>query len=201
MAILDAAIRVADAEGLEAVSVRRVAAELDARPMSLYSHFSSKKELLAAMTDDAVEEMLVPQPLPERWRQALATRARRMLAAFVAHPWLIPAFAQRPRPGPNSMKSAKQAAEAVSSLRLAGADVWQVQGIVNDYVIGYSFRVFASTDPEDLETALSHSDVFEFPELAELPDNMRLRSSLERFELGLQTVFDGIERRFLGAAD
>jgi hypothetical protein len=42
------------------------------------------------------------------------------------------------------------------------------------------------------------SDVVEFPELAALPDNLRNRSSIERFELGLQTVLDGIERRFLG---
>ncbi len=46
-AITEAAIRLADAEGLEAVSIRRVAAELDARAMSLYDHFASKRELLA----------------------------------------------------------------------------------------------------------------------------------------------------------
>lgn len=48
-----------------------------------------------------------------------------------------------------------------------------------------------------MEAAIAPSDVVEFPELAALPDNLRTRSSIDRFELGLQTVLDGIERRFL----
>jgi AcrR family transcriptional regulator len=196
-AITEAAIRLADAEGLEAVSIRRVAAKLDARAMSLYDHFASKRELLASMTDEVVGEMLVSQPLPEGWREALAVSARKMYAAFAAHPWLIFVFATRPSPGPNSVKIAKQAARAAAALPLEQSDVWNVQGIVNDYVLGYSFRIVATPNPEDMEAAIAASDVVEFPELAALPDNLRNRSSIERFDLGLQTVLDGIERRFL----
>ena len=187
----------ADAEGLEAVSIRRVAAELDARAMSLYDHFASKDELLASMTDQVVGEMLISKPLPEAWREAIAASARKMFAAFAAHRWLISVFAKRPSPGPNSVKLAKQQARAVTTLPLEQDDVWNVQGIVNDYVVGYSFRIGAIPNPEDMEAALAASDVGELPELAALPDNLRTRSSIERFELGLQTVLDGIERRFL----
>jgi AcrR family transcriptional regulator len=199
-AITAAAIRLADADGIEGVSIRRVAAELDARAMSLYSHFSSKSELLASMTDEAVGEMLVSQPLPEDWRGAVTVSARRMYAAFAGHPWLIFVFATRPSPGSNSVRLAKQMARAVADLPLEQAEVWQVQGIVNDYVTGYSFRLAASPQPEQMEAAISQSDVVEFPELAALPDNLRLRTSIERFELGLQTVLDGIEQHFLKAA-
>lgn len=195
--IVETAIRLADAEGLDAVSIRRVAAELDARAMSLYDHFASKDELLASMTDHAVGEMLVSKPLPEAWREAVAASARKMYGAFAAHPWLISVFAKRPSPGPNSAKLAKQQARAVTALPLEPGDVWNVLGIVNDYVVGYSFRIGATPNPEDMEAALAASDVVEFPELAALPDNLRTRSSIERFELGLQTVLDGIERQFL----
>lgn len=75
-----------------------------------------------------------------------------------------------------------------------------MQGIVNDYVIGYSFRTVGTVNPEDMEAAIAASDIVESPELAALPDNLRNRSSIERFELGLQTVLDGIERRFLDQA-
>jgi AcrR family transcriptional regulator len=196
-AITEAAIRLADAEGLEAVSIRRVAAELDGRAMSLYDHFASKRELLASMTDEVVGEMLVSQPLPQDWREAIAVSARTMYAAYAAHPWAIFAHAERVGPGPNGVKVAKQVARALATLPLEHGDVWQVQGIVNDYVIGYSFRTVATVNPEEMEAAIAASDVVEFPELAALPGNFRSRSLVERFELGLQTVLDGIERRFL----
>lgn len=196
-AITDVAIRLADAEGLEAVSIRRVAAELDARAMSLYDHFGSKRDLFASMNDEVVGEMLVSQPLPEAWREAVAVSARKMFAAYAGHPWAIFVTAERLDPGPNAVKLAKQMARGVATLPLEHGDVWQVQGIVNDYVIGYSFRTVGTVNPEDMEATIVASDVVEFPELAALPDNLRTRSSIERFELGLQTVLDGIERRFL----
>ncbi len=195
--ITEAAIRLADDDGLEAVSIRRVAAELDARAMSLYDHFASKRDLLASMTDEVVGEMLVSQPLPEPWREGVATSARTMYAAYARHPWAIFVAAERLGPGPNAIKLAKQMARALATLPLEHGDVWQVQGIVNDYVIGYSFRTVGTVNPEDMEAAIAPTDIVEFPELAALPDNLRTRSSIERFELGLQTVLDGIERRFL----
>lgn len=200
-AITGAAIRLADAEGLEAVSIRRVAAELDARAMSIYDHFASKRELLASMHDEVVGEMLVSQPLPEAWREAVAVSARKMHAAYARHPWAIFVAAEQLEPGPNAIKLAKQMARGVATLPLKHGDVWQVQGIVNDYVIGYSFRTVGTVNPEDMEAAIAATDMVEFPELAALPDNLRNRSSIERFELGLQTVLDGIEKRFLGHAD
>jgi AcrR family transcriptional regulator len=195
--IAEAAIRLADAEGLQAVSIRRVAAELDARAMSLYDHFASKRELLAAMADEVVGEMLASRPLPEAWREAVSVSARKMYAAYSRHPWAIFVTEERLAPGPNSIMFAKQMARGISTLRLEHGDVWQVQGIVNDYVVGYSFRTVGTVKPEDMEAAIAATDEVEFPELAALPDNLRSRSSIDRFELGLQTVLDGIDRRFL----
>jgi AcrR family transcriptional regulator len=195
--ITKAAIRLADAEGLEAVSIRRVAAELDARAMSLYDHFASKQDLLVSMVDEKVGEMLASQPLPNEWREAVAVSARKMYAAYAHHPWMLFVAVERARPGPNGVTLAKQMARALANLPLEHEDVWQVQGIVNDYVIGYSFRTVGTVNPEDMEAAIAASDLVEFPELAALPDSLRTRSSIDRFELGLQTVLDGIERRFL----
>lgn len=200
VAITEAAITIADAEGLDAVSIRRVAAELDARPMSLYTHISSKDDLLALMTEKLIEEMLVQQPLPEDWREAVATISRRQYAAFVAHPWLVLVFSRQARFGPNATRLAKQQARAVATLPLEPGEVWLLIGTVNDYMLGASLRAVAPPMAGDLADAISQSDVVEFPELAALQDTLRARSSAEPFELGLQTVLDGIERQFLGVS-
>ena len=69
--VVAAALALADAEGLEAVSIRRVAAELGVRPMALYTHIASKDDLVALMLHEMSGELLVPEPLPDDWREAL----------------------------------------------------------------------------------------------------------------------------------
>jgi AcrR family transcriptional regulator len=192
-AITEAAIRIADAEGLEAVSIRRVAAELDARPMSLYDHISSKDELLFLMVEEGNRMVLVEKPLPEDWREAVTAIATRMYEMFVEHPWFVFAYLRRPSFGPNSKRLAKQMIRSTESLPLEPGEVWGIQGSVNDYVLGHSFRAVAPVRAQS--KTISESDVVEFPELDSLRDYMRSRSSKERFEYGLQIVLDGVEEQ------
>src|SRR3954447_10985618 len=95
-AIVAAGIAVADAEGLAALSMRRVAAELDAAPMSLYRHVRDKDELLLRMMDAAISELALPDP-PSDWREGLDIAARALWAGFRRHPWL-PAALSLTRP-------------------------------------------------------------------------------------------------------
>jgi AcrR family transcriptional regulator len=95
-AIVAAGIAVADAEGLAALSMRRVAAELDGAPMSLYRHVSDKDELLLKMMDAAISEIALPAP-PQEWRQGLEVAARALWSGFRRHPWL-PAALSLTRP-------------------------------------------------------------------------------------------------------
>jgi AcrR family transcriptional regulator len=194
-AILEAAIRIADAEGLEAVSIRRIAAEIDARPMSLYDHFSSKDALLAAMADEIVSEVLVDPPLPDDWREAMTAIMRQLYGMLVRHPWLLAVTSRQPRFGPNSERQAAQLAEAMSGLSLDSAEMWILVGTVNDYVLGHSLRAISIPEPEELEDVIAEPAIDAIPELASLPDYLRTRDSVERFEAGLAAVLDGIERR------
>src|SRR3954469_16003347 len=95
-AIVAAGVAVADAEGLAALSMRRVAAELGAAPMSLYRHVRDKDELLLAMMDTAIAEVWLPEP-PAGWRAALELAGRALWAGFRRHPWL-PAALSLTRP-------------------------------------------------------------------------------------------------------
>lgn len=87
--IVAAAVRLADAEGLDAVSMGRVAAELGAAPMSLYRHVSAKEELLTLMVDAAWGDSPDPRAPGEGWRDGLSRWAWAMRTAIGQHPWAV----------------------------------------------------------------------------------------------------------------
>lgn len=98
--ILRAAVTVADADGLGAVSMARVATELGHSTMALYRHVRSKDELLALMADAALER---PPALPEGWRTGLETWARAILAVSARHPWIARLPIDGPPAGPGNL--------------------------------------------------------------------------------------------------
>jgi AcrR family transcriptional regulator len=196
-AIVKGAIKLADGEGLDAVTMRRLAAALDTRPTSLYAHIASKADLLALMMDEVVGMMLVDRPLPEDWREALSQIARRSHAAYAAHPWVLAAFARGSRLGPNALQHAKQHARAVSTLKLKPADVWSVVAIIDDFVIGNAMRIATRGSPPKLERLLAPGDLAISPELAEWQGKDLARVAQERFEVGLEAFLDAVELRFV----
>jgi AcrR family transcriptional regulator len=116
--IIAAALEIADAEGIEAVSIRRIATKLDSRPMSLYSHIEHKGDLVDLMLDEVMAEAHLPGPVPDDWREALRQIAQATRAAARAHPWMIASAFGRPRLGPNFLRHIDQSLAAVSTLPL-----------------------------------------------------------------------------------
>jgi AcrR family transcriptional regulator len=196
-AIVETAVRIADEEALDAVSIRRVAAKLDARAMSLYDHISSKADLLSLMAEKVIEETLVEGPMPADWREALTVLARLYYATLVAHPWLAVSQSMGIRFGSTSKRAIEQVREATDGLPLDLADVWLIQGTVNDYVLGHALRAVTGPSSEGLKKLVPDSDVAETPALDTLRDSFRTRSSVERFEAGLRIVLDGVELEVL----
>ncbi|MFI8822600.1 TetR/AcrR family transcriptional regulator C-terminal domain-containing protein [Streptomyces sp. NPDC053431] len=90
--IVAAAVEVADTEGLAAVSMRRVAAELGVATMSLYRHVADKDDLLTRMMDAVIAERPLPDEAPADWRAAIELAVRRLWELFRRHPWLAPAL-------------------------------------------------------------------------------------------------------------
>ncbi|MCA2213830.1 TetR/AcrR family transcriptional regulator [Jidongwangia harbinensis] len=103
-AIVAAAVVLADAEGLAAVSMRAVAGALGTGAGSLYRYLSSRDDLLDLMTDAAMAEMR-PYPDGDRpWPDAMLTVARRQLELYRRHRWLIDAATRPAAPGPNVLE-------------------------------------------------------------------------------------------------
>jgi AcrR family transcriptional regulator len=110
--IVDTAIALADAEGLDAVSIRRIAAVLKVRPMSLYSHVASKEDLLDLMHDRAGSEALLGE-VPDDWRDALRAIAHGTRAVVLRHPWLLATGSGRRGIGPSTLRHFDESAGAV----------------------------------------------------------------------------------------
>ena len=215
--IAAAAVRIADKEGFEAVSMRRVAAELGAGTMSLYHYVANKKELVALMDNALMGELLVPGELPSDWRAALTTIAERTREVFVRHPWALEAMKGSEEGGPNGTRHFEQSLQAVAGTGLDWRGRLELVYLVDEYVFGFAMRE-AYTEAEgltDVESALAWApdsvvEYFgeliatgEFPELAKLPGEGDTRETLRqivsvmmdqgRFRRGLDRLLDGVE--------
>ena len=98
-----AAIRLMDAEGFDALSMRRIAEELDTGAASLYWHVGSKDGLLDLVFDELIGEVKVPDPDPPRWREQVKDLARAQRAGTLRHPYVVRVSIGRIPMGPNAL--------------------------------------------------------------------------------------------------
>src|ERR1700759_1763735 len=138
--IVAAAMRIADAEGVEAVSMRRLADELGVATMTPYTHVESKDELIDLMRDAVAAEMILPEPIPEDWRAALRAIAHRTKDAYEAHPWRLDIASRRPRARINRLRHVEQSVGIMVRLEVAPQTGRAILMSIDDYVIGYCAR-------------------------------------------------------------
>ena len=208
------AIEIADNEGFDAVSMRNVARALGVGTMSLYHYIRTKDDLVALIDDRLMAEVVVPDDeLPEHWRDALATIARRSHAAWAQRPWTLYAW-QGARIGPNGLKHMEQSLRAVSGLGLSRAERLELITLVDDYAIGYTLRQrdlpqLQADDWAELDAMVDYMSTWVesggYPSLTAFFGDDDPASAWrevaseafdeDRFERGLQTVLDGIELR------
>jgi AcrR family transcriptional regulator len=210
--IAEAALKIADTEGFEAVSMRRVASELGAGTMTLYHYVRTKDELVALMDNSVMGELLIPDgELPSDWREALTLIAHKTLETFARHPWTL----EMSDAGiaPNGLRHMEQSVAAVAQLDLDFVESFEIITLVDDFVFGHAMRGRGPgpSDPaarqEWLERAADYIEeqvaTGDYPHLqAVLPDE-GVRAVWERleegdaddsrFERGLKRLLDGIE--------
>ncbi|AEW99498.1 TetR/AcrR family transcriptional regulator C-terminal domain-containing protein [Streptantibioticus cattleyicolor] len=136
-AITAAAVALADAEGLEAVTIRRVAARVGAGAMSLYSYAPDKETLLELMVDHVSGELPVTEPLTGDWRADLKAIAHHQRALMLRHPWLPATLTTRRTPGPNTLAFLERALAALRPSGLDGAAKLEVYAQLTAFVAGH----------------------------------------------------------------
>lgn len=211
--IVAAAVAVADAEGTDAVSMRRIAREVDAGTMSLYWYVDSKEELLHLMLEKVQAEAEAPRPSGD-WRADLRAYASNTRAVLLRHPWAIDFIGVGPPSGPNDARNAERLLAALDGLGLDIGTTLRVLITVGTYVVGAVLREIQEIrwqrTADDAAAGMTPAQVGEFlaeynrrihdsgryPHIAMIidagidPDAPETRD--ERFEFGLDRVLDGI---------
>ncbi|MFH8750121.1 TetR/AcrR family transcriptional regulator C-terminal domain-containing protein [Streptomyces rimosus] len=198
------AIALADAGGLAAVSMQRIAGELNFTKMSLYRYVPGKTELVALMIDTAMGE---PPTLrtDSGWRPALREWADSLSAVLHRHPWLLPAMVGSRVMGPNELGWVESALAALADTSLDGAEKLDAVVVINGHIrtlaqVAASMGVGSTRtkSPEQVMSAalnellLGRSD--RYPALTAAVASAAADDSHDQaLEFGLERIFDGLE--------
>ena len=145
-AIVTAAVALADAEGVDAVSMRRIAAELGVGTMSLYRYVETKDDLLDLMADQVMGEDGPSGPMAGEWRADLRRIAVDYRRLMLRHPWVLPIVASRPPLGPNNLRRSECLLGVLDGLGLTIAAMSGLTATVLGYVRGVVLTEIAETE-------------------------------------------------------
>ena len=200
--VLRAAVALADQEGLEGLSMRRLATEFGVVPMALYKHVAHKDDMLDGMVDVVFAEIVLPRP-EDDWKTAMrrrATSARRVLGR---HLWAIGLTESRMKPGPTNLRHHDA---VIGCLRNAGFPIEiaiHAYSTLDSYIYGFAlqeqqlpFEGAGDAGPV-AEDILQQFPAGEYPHLAETISEVLNKSGwkyADEFEFGLTLILDGLER-------
>jgi AcrR family transcriptional regulator len=199
--VLDAALAHADAGGLEALSMRKLADELGVAPMALYRHVANKDDLVDGMIDVVFGEIDLPSD-GETWRTAMRRRAISVRDALLRHRWAIGLMESRRNPGPANLRHHDA---VIGSLRAAGFSmelVAHTYALLDAYIYGFALTrmnlPFESGD-DVAEMAQSMLNPFPFdayPNLVAFITEHAMKPGYDfgdEFEYGLDRILDSLE--------
>lgn len=206
-AIVGAAIRILDIDGLDGFTMRRVAEALDTGPASLYWHVGSKDALLDLVFDEVIGEQDIPDADPGRWQEQLKDVARTMRATILRHRDIVRISIGRVPLGPNALRYSER---VLAILRAGGvSDRLAVLGhhllisVVNGFTVdetGESGQAPVGQPAPDQIAAMT-SDYLaslpasEFPNLVALADQFAVSDQDLRFEILIDLFVDGLAFR------
>lgn len=210
--IVTAAVRLADREGLAALSMRNVAAELGVGTMSLYRYVPGKGELLDLMLDyvmHPVDELA--EHRKKGWRAILEVWARNLWRLYVEHPWLLQVNQERPIIGPNALGAFEFSLAGLDDFGLDGKEKIAIIGAIGNYVTGAT-RTHVLQQEACRSSGVSDEEFWSiqepflcrametgaYPQLAKLPEDSFAIDGEEAFQFGLELLLDGLEKFLKG---
>jgi len=204
--VLQAAVELADREGIDGLSMRRLGQELGVEAMALYRHVGSKEELLDGMVDAVMSEVDTPINGGD-WRTVLRSRILSARQAQLRHPWASAVFTSRQNASPRMLEYMNSMA---GILREGGFSVdltHHAMHVLGARVVGFSQELFddssaAAVDPELLAT-MQKQLAIQYPYIGEILAQVNHDESTIvgtgcddqwEFEFGLDIILEGLER-------
>ena len=198
--MLRAALRLADAGGIEALSMRRLGQELGVEAMSLYNHVADREGIVDGIVDLVFAEIDLPSGAD--WKRAMRRRAISVREALLRHPWATPLMESRATPGPANLRHHDA---VIGSLRGAGFTIEAAAhafSVINGYIYGFALQQRSLPFQTPTEVATVADLVLEqmgdaYPHLAEMIVKHALRPGYDyakEFATGLDLILDGVER-------
>jgi AcrR family transcriptional regulator len=199
---LEAAVALADAEGLASLTMRRLAQELGVEAMSLYHHVANKDDILDGMVDIVFEQIALP-PTDVGWKHAMRVRAQSMRLALVSHPWSTAVLESRSTPGLATLRHHDAVLGCLRSGGLSIALTAHAYSVLDAYIYGFAHQEIQLPFTTGEETQQLAEDILaqlprdQFPHLAEFTAEHVMRPGYSygaEFDVGLDLILDGLER-------
>ena len=203
-AIIEAALAIVDTEGLDALTMRTVAAALRTGAASLYAYVGSKEELIELVVDRVIGEVRLPdQPDPSRWMTQLKEVAREMRRVFASHGDLARATFGRIPLGENALNGAERILGLVRSGGISDRVAAMVVDLLSLYVMGIAYEdsltAMNATTADDLTHFITEMRKYlaslpaeRFPNTVALAEELTAGDRDERFEFGLEVLLRGL---------
>jgi len=199
---LRAALSLADRDGIDSLSMRKLGQEVGVEAMSLYNHVRNKDDMLNGMVDAVFREIELPDGGLD-WRTAMRQRAIAARQVLLRHPWAIGLLESRTQPGPATLRHHDA---VLGSLRRAGFSIEMAAhaySVLDGYIYGFTLTELTlpfGTSEEVAELGAKMLRAFptdEYPNLAEMIQHaMKPGYSYEdEFEFGLDLILDGLSSR------
>ncbi|WNM28379.1 TetR/AcrR family transcriptional regulator [Demequina capsici] len=199
--IIDAAMELADRDGVESLTMRALATALDTKPMTLYHHVDGKEALLDLMVDRVFSEMELP-PEELEWREALRARCRSAREVLVRHPWSVPLLESRRSPGPELLRHHEAMLATLERGGLPLELMAHGYAILDSFVYGFAIEE-ANLPGQGQQEGLAEvaEEIAHVLESGEYPQMTRLAmehvaqpgySFGASFDVGLDMILDGL---------
>jgi AcrR family transcriptional regulator len=201
--VLDAALKLADAGGIDGLSMRKLGQALGVEAMALYYHFANKERVVDGIVDLVFAEIELPLAGAD-WKAAMRGRAISVRDALARHRWAIGLMESRTHPGPANLRHHDA---VIGCLRAAGFDMAAAAtaySLLDAYIYGFALTKMnlpfdTTTDIAEMaESMLEPFPAGEYPNLAAFITEHAMKPGYDfadEFEVGLDVILDGLERR------